>query len=72
MHFLVSLMILSGLLFAFCVGLVILIRDLSEMSFHVSPPMPSTPHSPTTGAGRTHANTIATGESNPVEVSEME
>jgi hypothetical protein len=59
MHFLTSLMILSGFLFVFGVGLVNLIRNLSEMSIHVSPHMPSTPHSPAGGVEEGHANTAA-------------
>jgi hypothetical protein len=70
MHFLMSLVILCGLLFVLCAGLVNVIWYLSAMSIHVSPHMPTTPHDQS-GGGLVHANTTAEYVSNPVEMSEV-
>jgi hypothetical protein len=51
-----SLIIFSGFALALCVGLVQLIRDLSEMSFHVSPDVPEAPYHRAAGAELGHAN----------------
>jgi hypothetical protein len=39
MHLLTSLIIISGFVFVFCLGLVKVIWDLPEMSAHVAPEM---------------------------------
>jgi hypothetical protein len=44
MHFLTSLIIFSGFVLALCLGLGQVILDLAEISFHVSPHVPETPH----------------------------
>jgi len=56
MHFLTSLIIFSGFVLALCLGLVQVIRALSEMSFHVSPHIPETPYHRAAGAELGHAN----------------
>jgi hypothetical protein len=43
MHLLTSLIIISGFVFVFCLGLVKVIWDLSEMSAHVPPEMLAMP-----------------------------
>jgi hypothetical protein len=72
MHFLTSLIIFSGFVFLFCLGLIKVIWDLSEMSVHESPHMLATPHSGAGGAEEGHANATAAYESNPTELSETE
>lgn len=71
MHFVTLLMIFSGCAFVFCLGLVRVIWDLSEMSVHVSPHMPST-QCRSAGAEEEHSNAIVEYELNPVELSETE
>jgi hypothetical protein len=41
MHFLTSLIIFSGFVFVFCLGLVQVLWDLSDISVHASPQMPA-------------------------------
>jgi hypothetical protein len=66
------LVILCGCAFVFCLGLVRVIWDLSEMSVHVSPHMSSTQCRSVGGAEEEHSNTIAKYESNPLELSQTE
>jgi hypothetical protein len=70
MHFLTSLIIFAGFVFACCLGLVKVIWDLSEMSVHASPHMLATPHSGASRAEDGHANAPAACESIPTELSE--
>jgi hypothetical protein len=72
MHFLTSLIIFSGFALVVFFGLIKVIWDLSEMSVHVSPHMPSTPHSRTSRAEYGHAIAAAAYESNPAELREAE
>jgi hypothetical protein len=60
-----------GFLVAFGIGLVNVIRNLSEMSIHVSSHMPSTPHSLTGGVEQARPNTTAAYESSRSERSGM-
>ncbi len=72
MHFLTMLVIFSGFVFVFCLGLVEVTWDLSEMSVHVSPHMLAIPHGGARGAEEGHANASTVYESNPMEQSETE
>ena len=72
MHFLTSLMILSGFASVFCLGLVKVIWDLSEMSVHKSPQMLSTQCGRSSGTEEEHSNANAEYELSPVEMGETE
>jgi hypothetical protein len=72
MHLVALLIVLSGLVIVIYVGLVKVIRDLSEMSIHVSPQLPPMPLGPTGRIEEAHANKIARYESTLAEESEVE
>jgi hypothetical protein len=56
MHFLMSLIIFCGFVFACCLGLVQVLWDLPEVSVHASPQMRATPHSGNSRAEDEHVN----------------
>jgi 3-oxoacyl-ACP reductase-like protein len=55
MHLLTSLILISGFVFVYCLRVVKVIWDLSEMSAHV-PPMPARPCGRFLEAEQGHAN----------------
>jgi hypothetical protein len=63
MYFLKSLIIVSGFVLVFCLGIVKLICDLSEMSVHGPPDMPKTPHG---GTGQAEEGLIAKAENESI------
>jgi hypothetical protein len=56
MHFLTSLIIVSGFVLVLCLGLDQVVPELSQMSFHVSPHIPETPCHRAAGVELGHAN----------------
>jgi len=71
MHLLTSLIIVSGI-FVFCLGLVKVIWDLSEMSAHVPPEMLAMPCGRVLEAEQGHANATEIYETGPSELSEID
>lgn len=67
MDFLTSLILLCGYLFVLCVGLVHVIRELSQMSIHVSSDGPPTSRRLSGSVERAHANSIVSYESDLAE-----
>jgi hypothetical protein len=63
MHFLNSLIIFSGFVFIFCLGIVKLIWDLPEMSLHGPPDMSATAHG---GTSQAEEGLIATAENESI------
>jgi len=72
MHLLTSLIIILGLVFVFCLGLVKVIWDLSEMSAHVPPEMLAMPCGRVLEAEQGHANATEIYETGPSELSEID
>jgi len=70
-HFLTSLIIISGFVFVFCLGLVKVIWDLSEISAHVPPEMLAMPCG-SLDAEQEHANATEIYETGPSELSETD
>jgi hypothetical protein len=67
MHFLTSLIILVGFAFVVCVGLVRVIWELSELSFHESPVIRE---APVGLAAVEDAKAVESYESSPTELSD--
>jgi len=71
-HLLTSLIIISGFVFVFCLGLVKVIWDLSEISAHVPPEMLAMPCGRVLDAEQERANATEIYETGPSELSETE
>jgi hypothetical protein len=67
MHFLTSLIIVAGFAFVICLGLVRMISDLSQLSFHESPVIRETP-SKLTAAEDAPAKAVESRKSSPTEL----
>ena len=67
MHFLTFLIILGGFAFVVCVGLVTVIWELSQLSFHESPVIRETPGEL---AATEDAKEVESYESSPTELSD--
>ena len=67
MHFLTSLITLIGFAFVVCLGLVEIIWDLSQLSFHESPVIRETPSGL---AAAEDAKAVESYESSPTELSD--
>ena len=72
MHLLTSLIIISGFVFVFCMGLVKVIWDLSEMSAHVPPEMLAMPCGRVLEAEQGHAAATEICETGLSELSETD
>jgi hypothetical protein len=68
MHFLTSLIMVVGFAFIVCLGLVKMILDLSQLSFHESPVIRETP-SKLAAADDAPAKAVESHESSPTELS---
>ena len=67
MHFMTSLIILGGFAFVVCVGLVTVIWELSQLSFHESPVIREAPGEL---AAAEYAKEVESYESSPTELSD--
>jgi hypothetical protein len=72
MHLLTPLIIIAGFVFVFCLGLVKVICDLSEMSAHVPPELRAMPCGRVLEAEQGHANATEIYETGPSELSETD
>jgi hypothetical protein len=71
MDFLISLIIVFGSAFVVCLGLIKMIWDLSQPSFHESPIILDTPSEPTEAEGPP-AKATESYHSNPAELSDAQ